>query len=229
MNPKEALKIATIAHGAVGQMRESGVPYIVHPIKVALLARTFARRYTYEVCTAGSVDPSHNSWRVEDLAVASYLHDVIEDTKVSLPMLYDLALAEAKSAGDIHRIRLQLDIVWKMTKPDAHGIAPEWYYQNISESVPALIVKAADRSANLDDAFKSLFDPVEKREVKRWANYYQDTYDCVLPMYKTLPGLRSEIEWRLERIRKALPRSRAERAAWVESARMKKIPWGEAA
>jgi (p)ppGpp synthase/HD superfamily hydrolase len=56
---------ATAAHAAVGQRRKySGVPYIVHPIRVADIVERF-----------GGTD---------DMVSAAYLHDVVEDTDVSI-------------------------------------------------------------------------------------------------------------------------------------------------
>jgi (p)ppGpp synthase/HD superfamily hydrolase len=56
---------ATAAHTAVGQRRKySGVPYIVHPIRVADIVEQF-----------GGTD---------SMISAAYLHDVVEDTGVSI-------------------------------------------------------------------------------------------------------------------------------------------------
>jgi (p)ppGpp synthase/HD superfamily hydrolase len=56
---------ATAAHAAVGQRRKySGVPYIVHPIRVADIVEQFGG--------------------TNDMVSAAYLHDVVEDTGVSI-------------------------------------------------------------------------------------------------------------------------------------------------
>ncbi len=74
MNLVEKAKIfATSAHAAVGQLRKySNEPYIVHPIKVM---ETLI---------------SHSTWSLtdEDLAIA-LLHDVVEDTKVTVSLIKD--------------------------------------------------------------------------------------------------------------------------------------------
>jgi (p)ppGpp synthase/HD superfamily hydrolase len=66
MNIKEkALKFATKAHQLVGQKRKySGEDYIVHPIEVA-----------------GLVADNNGT---DEMIAAAYLHDVVEDTGVSL-------------------------------------------------------------------------------------------------------------------------------------------------
>jgi len=64
-----ALTFATAAHAAVGQKRKySGEDYIVHPIDVARLV------YNY-----GGTDVQ---------IAAAYLHDVVEDTNVTIDLIY---------------------------------------------------------------------------------------------------------------------------------------------
>lgn len=67
---RKAQKFATAAHASVNQRRKyTGEPYIVHPFRVAAIVAT--------------VDP-----RPEVLA-AAYLHDVVEDTPVTLAEISD--------------------------------------------------------------------------------------------------------------------------------------------
>jgi hypothetical protein len=148
---------------------------------------------------------------LEDRIVAAYLHDVLEDTKLSREDLIWL--------GCTYR---QLDIVERLTKPD-DGPAPKSYYQGISESDDALVVKCADRCANLDDAFAGLLVDAAVMTPRRWANYVDKTYTDVLPMYpvRILPGLRYQLEWRLQRIELALPDALARRQAYVNEQRRK--------
>lgn len=66
-----ALAFATAAHAAVGQVRKyDGAPYIVHPIRVADIVRTY-----------GGDD---------DMISAAYLHDVVEDTQVTINVIRDI-------------------------------------------------------------------------------------------------------------------------------------------
>jgi (p)ppGpp synthase/HD superfamily hydrolase len=66
-----ALTFATAAHAAVGQKRKyDGEDYIVHPIRVADIVRTYG----------GS----------DDQIAAAYLHDVVEDTQVDIDTIRDM-------------------------------------------------------------------------------------------------------------------------------------------
>ena len=68
---QSALVFATAAHAAVGQMRKySDDPYIVHPIRVATTVAKF-----------GGTD---------EMIAAAYLHDVVEDTGVSIVDIQDM-------------------------------------------------------------------------------------------------------------------------------------------
>lgn len=63
-----ALLFATAAHGAVGQVRKyTGEPYITHPIEVASIVKSV----------------SHTP----EMVAAAYLHDVVEDTNVTLDII----------------------------------------------------------------------------------------------------------------------------------------------
>jgi hypothetical protein len=143
-----------------------------------------------------------------DRQTAAYLHDVLEDTKLTRDDLINL--------GVTYR---QLGIIERLTKPD-NGPAPASYYQGIAESDDALVVKCADRCANIDDAFKDLIVDAPK-EPRRWSRYLEKTYSDVLPMYAALPALRYQLEWRLNRVELALPDALRRRAAVVNRERGK--------
>jgi len=67
---QKGLLFATVAHGAVGQIRKySGVDYIVHPVGVKNILIDF-----------GFKDDIN-------LLVASLLHDVVEDTKIKFDLI----------------------------------------------------------------------------------------------------------------------------------------------
>ena len=76
---------ATAAHAAVGQRRKyTDQPYIVHPIRVAEIVDLY-----------GGTD---------DMISAAYLHDVVEDTAVSIDDINDMFVKCADiidNAGDI--------------------------------------------------------------------------------------------------------------------------------
>lgn len=194
MNPFEAKKIAFIAHTACGQFRADGeTPYIVHPIRVAELTERF---FHTDV-------PKYES--LNDLLVCAYLHDVVEDTKLSFDDLKWLG------ANDY-----QLDLIERLTKRAPDKPAPPEYYERIAQSPGALIVKCADRCANLEDALQAV---EETSEVQRWANYMSKSARDMVPMYRYSPRLQAELQQRLDAIARALPAAIARRFAIVERER----------
>jgi (p)ppGpp synthase/HD superfamily hydrolase len=173
--------ITFVAHTACGQKRADNVtPYISHPARVAELVQEF-----YE----------HQIAMVPIYAVAAaWLHDVLEDTKLTRQDLIDLGV-------DFDT----LDIVERLTKKNGNELATPEYYQGIADSEMALFVKAADRCSNLEDA---LSEVNRTSGLKRWKRYVEKTRTDVLPMYVSMPYLRSQIESRLEAIEEALEEQR---------------------
>ena len=69
---QKAFVFASAAHAAVGQKRKySGAPYIVHPV---------------EVCAIVSTVEDHTT----EMLAAALLHDVVEDTQVSMEVIHAL-------------------------------------------------------------------------------------------------------------------------------------------
>lgn len=191
MKPDEAKRLAFIAHTACGQFRADGVtPYIAHPVRVAKLTQQF--------------DSFAPGGPLVDRLVAAYLHDVIEDTHLTRDHLVELGVSYA-----------QIDIIERLTKAKPNDPATPDYYQGIAESVDALVVKCADRCANLEDALAEL-QPEEPKEPRRWGRYVDKTVTDVLPMYVTFPSLLRELQSRLDAISEALPDALARRSAYVE-------------
>lgn len=169
--------IAAVAHGACGQKRADKVtPYISHPDRVADLTAQF---YLSE---KGTVP--------ETAIAAAWLHDVLEDTKLTREDLISFGV-------DFET----LDIVDRLTKKNGNQPATPEYYQGIADSEMALFVKCADRCSNLEYA---LSEVKRTSNLKRWKRYVEKTYSDVLPMYITMPYLRGQIVERLEEIKKAL-------------------------
>ena len=195
MKPDVAHRIAFIAHTACGQYRADGVtPYIEHPERVAALTREFH---------------DHLPGHYEAREVAAYLHDVLEDTQLTRKHLIALGISS-----------YELDIVERLTKEKPNEPATDEYYQHIAESNDALVVKCADRCANLEDALAELHAEVP-REPRRWSRYVEKTIANVLPLYASLPELRAELQKRLDRIAEALPAALERRTAYIEQARAK--------
>jgi (p)ppGpp synthase/HD superfamily hydrolase len=193
MTPDEANRVAFVAHTACGQTRADGkTPYIVHPRRVAALTRDF-----------GNYLPAHS----DDREVAAYLHDVLEDTNLTRDDLLGLGITY-----------YQLDIVERLTKEKPNEPATDEYYQRISESEDALVVKCADRCANLEDALAELLVEPPK-EPHRWQRYAEKTVTRVLPMYAALPDLRAELQKRVDLIAEALPGSLQRRTSFINKKR----------
>ncbi len=115
---------------------------------------------------------------------AAYLHDVLEDTKLTSEDLIEIGIR-----NDV------VDIVERLTKQP--GWEPQEYYRGIAESDAALLVKCADRCSNLEDA---LLEVRSKRDVARWKKYAEKTRADLLPMYVSMPQFHRFLEERLSLI-----------------------------
>lgn len=168
--------VAAIAHGASGQLRADRItPYINHP----RLAATFVLRWNRD----GIID-------LDDAALgrctaAALLHDVLEDTK----------LPRSELAAQFPEQRKLLALVDRMTEPPGDPDAPE-YYHRIAQDREAIVVKCADRCANLEDVIKDLR---RGEGVDRWRRYVHKTQRDVLPILRD-PALEGELNRRIEEI-----------------------------
>lgn len=168
--------VAAVAHGAIGQRRADHVtPYIDHPRLAATLILRWNRDgvislddETLECCLAGAL-----------------LHDVLEDTKLPRSELH------AQFPGQ----RKLLGLVERMTEVPGDPDAPE-YYRRIGEDREAIIVKCADRCANLEDVIK---DVRRGEGLDRWRRYIHKTQRDVLPILHD-PALERELLRRIEEI-----------------------------
>lgn len=213
LTPDNARLIATIAHAAAGNKRANGNPYIVHPRRVALLTAWFIHRYWQEITEGAFEDGSFERFNwPDDCYVAAWLHDVLEDTRLDADDLIGLGLTYQQS-----------DILWRLTKEDDQKPEGPEYFQAISECMPAMVVKCADICANLEDAYRDLFLPVERLTPRRWANYVAGKRELALPLYAPFKGLQSELLWRFGKIEKALPMALERRQQYVERQRILKL------
>lgn len=135
----DAERLATIAHE--GQRDKSGAPYIEHPRRVA--ARVA------EVGPGAAVD-------------AAWLHDVAEDTRVTLADLARYCEPETLAVVDM------------LTRRKGEG---ERYYERVRTNRTALLVKLADVLDNTDPARVERL-PLAVRE--RLANKYAAALDALL-------------------------------------------------
>jgi (p)ppGpp synthase/HD superfamily hydrolase len=168
--------IAAIAHGAIGQRRADHLtPYIDHP----RLAATLILRWNRE----GIVDLDDAT--LERCVAAALLHDVLEDTK----------LARSELAAQFPEQRKLLALVERMTEPPGDPDSPE-YYRRIGQDRETVIVKCADRCANLEDVIKDLR---RGESVDRWRRYVHKTQRDVLPILRD-QRLERELMRRVEEI-----------------------------
>lgn len=94
---------------------------------------------------------------------ASNLHDAIEDTDTTREKLAELFGEEVAHLVDL------------LSKKKA--VPPEEYYGAIATDIRAVIIKAADRVANIDDM-------IDVYSTERLEKYIRDTERYVLPMMK---------------------------------------------
>jgi hypothetical protein len=129
---RDAERLARKAHD--GQFDKAGRPYIEHPARVA--AAVEAAGYGYQaVC-------------------AAWLHDVIEDTEVTVEDLssYSVPLNTIHAVIDLTR------------RPDQ---TPEEYYLQVRHSPIALAVKEFDIADNCDPERRAMLDPKTADRLER--------------------------------------------------------------
>lgn len=128
----EAKEVATAAHK--GQLDKTGSPYIGHPGRVAGHVAQHAADQDLEVARA-----------------VAWLHDVVEDTQVTLADLAQLFPADVVAAVDA------------MTK--RAGEEPEAYYLRVRSNRIARAVKHADLDDNTDPARTAQLDPATRQRL----------------------------------------------------------------
>jgi (p)ppGpp synthase/HD superfamily hydrolase len=167
--------VAAVAHGAIGQRRADHItPYIDHP----RLAATLILRW--QKSDVISLDDE----ALERCVAGALLHDVLEDTK----------LPRSELRAQFQNGKL-LALVERMTEPPGEPDAPD-YYRRIGQDREAIIVKCADRCANLEDVVKDLR---RGEGVDRWRRYVAKTRRDVLPILRDA-GLERQLLARIEEI-----------------------------
>lgn len=172
--------VAALAHGAIGQLRADRItPYIDHP----RLAATLILRWNRDDVI--SLDDE----ALERCVSGALLHDVLEDTK----------LPRSELRTQFPGQRKLLALVERMTEPPGDPDAPE-YYRRIGEDREAIVVKCADRCANLEDVIK---DVRRGEGIDRWRRYIVKTQRDVLPIMRD-SALERELLRRIEEIEELL-------------------------
>jgi (p)ppGpp synthase/HD superfamily hydrolase len=172
--------VAAIAHAAIGQRRADRItPYIDHPRRAA----TLIAQWNHD----GVIDFDDEA--LERCVAAALLHDVLEDTK----------LPRSELVRQFPNDRKLVALVERMTEPPGDPDAPD-YYTNIGRDREAIVVKCADRCANLEDVVK---DVRHGDSIDRWRRYVTKTKRDVLPILRD-KSLERELLKRVEEIEAVL-------------------------
>ncbi len=173
----EAVALATLAHR--GQWRDNGSPYILHPIRSALILA--------EELKVGDAD----------LCIAAILHDVIEDSTVT-------TLAEIKKLFGSRVARL----VKNNTRPrqenetEAHKrvAKPRKLRATMRADRETRLVKCADILDNMRD-WQSI--PVEHSSRKKFPRWFDEAKRFYLPLaQKTDPYIAAEMRKAYNKLKK---------------------------
>lgn len=172
--------VAAVAHGAIGQRRADRItPYINHPRRAATLILQWQ---------AGGI-LRLDEQALQQCVACALLHDVLEDTKLPRSELLE------QIGGDDRLFQLVEILTELPGDPDA----PE-YYRRIGRDRDAVIVKCADRCANLDDV---IADVRRGESLDRWRRYAHKTQRDVLPILRNAK-LERELMRRVEEIEEVL-------------------------
>lgn len=121
------------------QLDKGGMPYVLHPFHVA------------------------EQMDDEDSTVVALLHDIVEDTSITLNDLVDFGFSKA-----------QIDAISILTHPD--GMDYFDYIRRIATNEISLKVKLADLQHNMD---LTRIDNVDNRDLER-VKKYKKCYDYLL-------------------------------------------------
>ncbi len=121
---KSALEFSAVAH--LGQMRQSGDPYVSHPIAVARI-----------------LTPLHMDAQA---IVAALLHDVVEDTEIHIE---DVAKKFGKPVAEMVEGLSKLDKLQFETQQDAQAENFRKMLMAMARDVRVILIKLADRLHNM--------------------------------------------------------------------------------
>lgn len=136
----KALQFSREKHA--GQVRKTGVPYIMHPLRMACYAIALGIR--------------------DDNIIATILlHDVVEDCNIPLSSL---------PVNDTIRRSVNY-MTFKILPEETKEEAKKRYYNQLIESREALICKAIDRYDNLSDMVGVLNEEAVRKNIRETAEY----------------------------------------------------------
>lgn len=162
---EQAWRVAARAH--VDQRRQSGEPYITHPLAVAQIA--------------ASLGLDH------DTVVAAILHDTVEDTDVTLSDVADLFGDDV--AGIVDGVT-KLDAAKQASREHAKVATLHKLLVALSDDVRVLLLKLCDRTHNM----KTIFHPGIAEDKRRRVG--EETMDVFVPLAARLGvwELKSQLE-----------------------------------
>lgn len=157
---RRAAEVATQAHHGQVRAGDGTVPYIAHPAEVA------------QILVQHGIDRA-------PILAAAWLHDVVEDTA--------LTLADLTSFGPT-----VMDLVGRLTKRPGQSHAD--YYQRIWESREATLIKLADRISNLRTYYVKGLDKLQRYVAFTEQDYIvRDVYGLWDTLQDTLQQIRREL------------------------------------
>ena len=154
-----------------GQCRKGGAPYIVHPLSMACDA----------IACKGATD---------EIIATILLHDVCEDCKIPL-----LALP----VNDVVRQGVKLMTI-RPFQGEEKIETKKRYFNELLESKEAIVCKAFDRYANLNDAEGALSEDAIVKNIR-------ETHELLMPVLKNAKYEYPELSDMLHTIRTALKRT----------------------
>lgn len=162
---REAYEFAKEAHH--GQLRKSGEPYIIHPLRTA------------ELLTGLHVD--------EDTLVAAFLHDIPEDTKITLAQIE--SRFGKKIAYLVDGITKLSKVQYRETMEQRHIESLKKLFIHCAEDLRVILIKLADR---LDNMKTLCFISDEKKRTR----IAKETLEIYVPIANLLGigEIRTELE-----------------------------------
>lgn len=150
------------------------IPYIIHPESVA--------KIVHEI---------ENSENIADIIAAAYLHDVVQDTDVTLEQI-------RKEFGDVV-MQIVSELTTDKEKMEISGKEEYLIDKMLSMSNWALVIKLADRLHNLDD-FENIIKSGDEKRIKWAKNYAKQTKNIVeeLEWYRNLSKSQKELVKRIK-------------------------------
>ncbi len=159
---KKAIDLAKEVHE--GQIRKDGVtPYINHPLTVLKLAINYLPLF--------SMQTLKDLQDINDVFIGCVLHDVLEMGAINAH--------ELEQSFPSYAVKIVLELTNDEAKINLLGKTKYLQAKMLDMSIGAMFVKLCDRLANLQDLATA-----QDKEFQK--NYFQETYDIITYLLKTL-------------------------------------------